>query len=98
MSHVLSIVSGYEMLVISSLVRCLREPLVLWYPWRRLNLNAITFLPRNCSTTVALTAAPSTTGAPTVVVLPSFTRRTSLNDASAPSSRSSFSTSIVSPT
>src|SRR5437899_655318 len=56
----------------------------------------MTLSPRLCSTTVALTAAPATSGVPAVEPSPSPTIRTSPNSIVAPGSPASFSTEITS--
>ena len=77
---------------IRTIVRCWRWPRLRLEFWRRRFLKAMTLRARPCSTTSAVTMAPSTKGAPIAAPAPSPTMSTSLNSTMSPASPASFST------
>src|SRR3970282_190388 len=78
-------------------VKPCRWPWVLAKCLRRRSLKMRIFSPRPCATTVALTAAPSTNGAPTRTPSPSPSIKTRSTDTVAPTSAASSSTFTCSP-
>ena len=75
-----------------STVRCWRWPFLRRLFWRRRFLKMMILSPRFCSSTVAVTVAPGTVGAPRVSPASPPTASTSWKVMVAPGSASSFST------
>src|SRR5678816_4050795 len=74
-----------------------RWPCVFWKCLRRRSLKIFTLSPRPCASTVALTLAPETSGAPILTLSPSPTRTTWSNETAAPTSADRSSTRTFSP-